>query len=89
MKIEFLDGEGWEVQAIAKYEVCHRCEGRGHYFNGVYDVRCYECKGERVVLTLDYDRNPAWIIKLWEQHPQTQAEWQAEIDSERRMLGEL
>ncbi len=31
-------------------------ESREMYFNGGYDVTCYECKGERVVLEVDEEQ---------------------------------
>jgi hypothetical protein len=36
---------------------------REEYFSGRYDVPCYECKGERVVPTIDKEHNAPELVK--------------------------
>lgn len=38
---------------------------REDYMSGVYDVSCYECKGLRVVLVPDTERNSKEDIEAW------------------------
>lgn len=55
------------------------------YLGGVYDVRCEECNGDKVVDVVDEDRLSPEILK--EYHGYLQAEWElkAEYEAERRM----
>lgn len=52
------------------------------YVSGVYDVRCNECGGERLVPVVDEERAGEVLTKIaneWiESHYQTQAEYEAE-----------
>jgi predicted methyltransferase len=55
------------------------------YFRGDYDVRCEECKGENVVLELDYE---ALTPKMQERVCRAEREeraYQAELAMERRL----
>ena len=39
---------------------------REAYFSGQYDVECYECKGERVVLEVDWDQLSSKMQKRYQ-----------------------
>ncbi len=54
------------------------------YFRGDYDVRCYECKGQRVVLVPDYSRMDSDEVQAVEAHYQREHAYRAEIEAERR-----
>lgn len=58
---------------------------REDYMNGVYDVQCYECKGERVVLILDEDRATPEQLKEYEDEQRAIYELRQEEEMERRM----
>jgi hypothetical protein len=80
-RITFTDGDGEERTLVAVNELCWRCDGDGAvvnpsvdhdfiegYFGGRYDVPCPECDGKKVVLVPDMERNPAWLLSLYEEH---------------------
>lgn len=59
------------------------------YFSGVYDVRCDECGGARVVLEVDEERaDKAVLDKYNEQLDRRERDRQAEL-AERRFCGEV
>jgi len=41
---------------------------RDDYFSGTYDVRCYQCKGERVILVPDPAYNSPLDMKAYEEY---------------------
>jgi hypothetical protein len=53
--------------------------------NGLYDVRCEECKGSGKVLVVNEDAIPADLREAWEEHCKAEAEYQAELAYEARM----
>jgi hypothetical protein len=60
------------------------------YMAGVYDVSCYTCKGQRVVLEpneslIKYNPKLKAIYKMWIQSLREEAEYQAECAAERKM----
>lgn len=58
------------------------------YMSGRYDVTCYECKGERVVKAVDWDRLKDIDPKLAEEygmHLDEEADYQRMCEMERRM----
>ncbi len=64
-------------------------ESRENYFNGVYDVTCYECKGLRVVNVIDEDRfsdKDKKIYKIYLEWEEERAQWRA-IERMERMMG--
>jgi len=77
-----IDGNGLSAEDLAD-------DGfREDYFSGVFDVRCEECNGERVVMEIDEEackrRISTWkgLIRYWngvELEAQAKAEWRAEM----------
>ena len=57
---------------------------REDYVNGVYDIICEECKGEKVVLVPDRERCTDQQWAAWERQLQEEAEYQAERAAELR-----
>ena len=55
------------------------------YFSGVFDVRCYECKGERVVKVPNWDAMTEEQRERVEDHWRCMEEHYAEMEAERRM----
>lgn len=55
------------------------------YLGGVYDVRCEECNGEKVVKVLDEDRATPDQIAEYYDYLQEEANYRAEVAAERRM----
>ena len=55
------------------------------YFAGVFDVRCAECKGERVVLEPNWDQMIERQKELANTHYQDESDHFAEIAAERRV----
>lgn len=58
------------------------------YFSGRYDVRCYECNGDRVVSEVDESRLTKFQKILWAAHQyrlSADASYEAECAAERRM----
>ena len=53
------------------------------YFNGVYDVACYECKGLRVSPEILQDNHPE-ILKILQEIETDYYEVQAEYEAEQR-----
>lgn len=59
-------------------------EFREAYFAGRYDIRCHECRGDRVVLVPDYSQMDADEVRAVEAHYQSEAQYRAECAAERR-----
>lgn len=55
------------------------------YFAGVFDVRCYECKGEKVVKVPDWDAMTEDQRERADDYYTSMAETAAEEAAERRM----
>lgn len=55
------------------------------YFSGVYDVRCYECDGLRVVSVPNWDRVDPAIVAAYEEQQRDLAECDAISRAERAM----
>ncbi len=55
------------------------------YLSGVYDVACYECKGQRVVKVPDYSRMDPGLEKCVKRAEQQAAEYRRELAHEARM----
>jgi hypothetical protein len=47
------------------------------YLSGVYDVRCQECDGKRVVLVPDKSRCSKEQLDLWQEHINNESEYRA------------
>lgn len=60
-------------------------EDRAAYFEGRYDVRCYECKGARVVPEIDQQAADPEAVKAFEQQEADRALFEAESRAEREM----
>lgn len=75
-----IDGNG--ITSEEMYELGD--EFREDYLNGVYDVLCEECKGERVILKPDRERCTDLQWAAWEHQSQEEAAYQAERASELR-----
>lgn len=58
---------------------------REDYFSGRYDVECYGCQGQRVVIVMDREKTAKDIIKLVDSKFDADAAYEAEIRAERRM----
>ncbi len=81
------------------YEAFDDEEDRAEYFRrgGIYDVRCYDCKGANVVPVVDESacardprlaRDLALARKHWENEADARAESAAEMRAERMMCGD-
>ncbi len=55
------------------------------YFSGVHDVTCYECRGVKKVLTVDYAKLNDAAKKRWNQHCKDEAYDRAVEAGERAM----
>ena len=55
------------------------------YFGGVFDVKCAECKGERVVLEPNWDQMTERQKELANAHYQDEANHHADVAAERRV----
>ena len=55
------------------------------YMGGVYDVRCHECKGNRVVPVPDFARLDDEEKKAWADQVREEAETRAIEEAERRV----
>lgn len=54
------------------------------YMGGMYDTRCTECEGQRVVPVVNRERVDPDTLARYDEHMQLQAEMDAERDAERR-----
>lgn len=79
-----VDGNG-----ISQEEFDEDPDFRESYMSGVYDVRCEECKGERVVLEVDEAeckrQGLETELKAYWEHRQEIRSMDAEAEAERRM----
>jgi hypothetical protein len=55
------------------------------YMSGMYDKRCDECKGERVVLVIDRRRANKEALAEYDQYQQDEQDYRALVEAERRM----
>lgn len=55
------------------------------YMSGVYDVRCEQCKGEKVVSVLDESKCTPHELEQYDKHMQAEYEIRACEEAERRM----
>ena len=55
------------------------------YFDGVYDVACSVCRGQRVLEVVDEYRVPADLKEIYGQHKQREYEYAEELAFEARM----
>jgi hypothetical protein len=63
-------------------------EDQETYLSGGYDVQCEECKGDRVVPAVAPGHENSPGAQYMDRRERDRRAWQAEIESERRMLGE-
>jgi hypothetical protein len=54
------------------------------YMAGHYDVRCEECKGEKIVLVIDREAADPKMLKLLDEAEQAERECRAAEEAERR-----
>lgn len=57
---------------------------RHDYCSGMYDVTCYECKGERVVPAMDRNKNSQDVVKMIDDKLDEDARYEAELAHQRR-----
>ena len=55
------------------------------YRSGVYDKRCDQCNGLRVLLVVDRDRTDRKLLARYDKHVEQQDQWAAELAHEQRM----
>lgn len=55
------------------------------YFQGVYDVSCYECGGRTTSPTIDEKHTPEETLKFMNDWFQSEASHRSEVAAERRM----
>jgi hypothetical protein len=53
------------------------------YMGGVFDVRCEECRGEKIVLEVDEARLTKRQLFMWHTLQEKEAEYHRELASER------
>lgn len=75
-----IDGDG--ITGSEMQELGY--EFQQDYFNGAYDVECYECKGNRVVPVPDECMNSPEDLALYQDHLEEEERYQAEIAMELR-----
>ena len=75
-----VDGHGLSAEDFAEDPDFER-----DYFAGVYDVRCEECDGEKVVLELDRDRVDASLLKRYDAQQAELSFIESIEEAERRM----
>jgi hypothetical protein len=75
-----IDGNGLTSEDFAEDP-----EFREEYMSGRYDVTCYECKGERVVLDLDRDNVEASLLARIDSMLEEREDDERERAAERRM----
>lgn len=94
---ETCDGRGVHANpsidenGITEEEFDQDPDFREHYFRGGYDVKCYECGGNKVIPVLDFHRADSETRKLMEQYQEEEqereafeAEYRREVEAERR-----
>lgn len=88
------EGEGYHVdpsidaEGLSAEDFQEDPEFAEAYFNGAYNVRCYECKGNNVVPVVDLDRLTEEQKKIWERIVKEwdeDARFEHECAMERRM----
>jgi hypothetical protein len=75
-----VDGNG-----ISAEEFAEDPDFAESYFSGVYDVRCEECHGERVVSAVDVDKLTRFEKLIYEDWARAEASYRAELAYERRL----
>lgn len=55
------------------------------YRSGVYDIRCDECHGERILWVPDESRARPEDLAAWRKHEEQEYEYQAMVLAEQRM----
>jgi hypothetical protein len=75
-----VDGHG-----ISPEEFAEDPDFEEAYFSGVYDVRCEECNGDRVVPVPDPERNSPEAMAGYEAWLQEEYEYRQMCEMERRM----
>ena len=84
------DGKGTHVNpaiddnGISAQEFIEDPDFQEAYFNGTYDVQCYECKGKRVVPRVDANRVDKTTLEAWESHLKSEYEYRSMCEAERR-----
>jgi len=74
-----IDGNGLSQECIEDSEFME------DYFNGAYDVSCYECNGERVVLVPDLERCSKEEIEEYSAQEKSVQDSYDTQEAERRM----
>jgi hypothetical protein len=81
-------GEGTSCAYLGSYTSSEMDEAgqefREDYMNGVYDKPCPECKGSGKVQEIDWDKLTPDQQKMVIDDAEAEAQYQAEIDAERR-----
>lgn len=60
-------------------------EDRENYMSGMYDVTCYECNGNNVVLVIDETRANAELLKLFNDYCNEERNYRNTCDREQAM----
>jgi hypothetical protein len=55
------------------------------YMSGVYDTRCSECNGKRVIEEVDRERADPDLLAIYDENERAAMEYAAEVAAERRM----
>lgn len=74
-----IDGNGLSEEYISDPEFM------ADYMGGFYDVRCDECKGEKIVLVIDRGHADPKMLKLLDEAALAEWECEQEAAAERRM----
>jgi hypothetical protein len=74
-----IDGNGLSEESQSDPEFM------ADYMAGHYDVRCEECKGEKIVLVIDREAADPKMLKLLDEAEQADYDAEAEAAAERRM----
>ncbi len=76
-----IDGNGITASEWAEWDY----EDRENYMNGVYDVSCEECCGNRVILVPDEDNCPADLLEKYYKNMRDKRQYDYEDAYIRRM----
>lgn len=85
------DGEGKHVNpaidanGISPQEFDEDPDFREAYFSGAYDIKCEECKGERVLPEVIFDRLPKALLKRVRDTLNAQESYRQENEHYRRL----
>lgn len=60
---------------------------RDGYLGGVYDIRCQECDGQRVVAVVDETKNSPELLAKYYEYLEDEGQSRAEDAAERRAFG--